>query len=265
MSCTKAVNRASPTTAWQQQGIPVTGSVASRRIQLLGRTDGIHATSVNLVGRGEFSFSNGGGVATDGRGWDATLRRYSRWINEIIAGAPSSSGYHTLTPAVPWHAILDPALPILPVVVRVRDVICCQQTAGVGFGTAAFTLGQGYAWQDAILEAYRSVGFHSYGGGTWRTYMSGNATNQPLRTFDTGIAITTMCELMFEIDGVSKVIRYYIDGLLVDTFALPADAGAIANPGRVDQLYWTVKPNLNTTLRFHHGLGIGPLIEVEAM
>ena len=261
---TRAVTRASPITVWHQQGVPSPGA-ASRRIQLLGRTDAIHAGVTNLVGRGEFAFSNGGGVATDGRGWDNTLKRYTRWIDEVLAGAPSSPGVHQLSPAVPWHAILDPAMQVLSVVVRVRDVIAVQRTAGVGDGTASFTLGQGYAWQDAIVEAYRSVGFHSYGGSTWKTYMSGNATNQNLRAFDTGISIYALHELMFEIDGVNKVIRYYIDGLLVDTFALPADAGAISLPSRDTQLYWTLKPALNTTLRLHHGCGIGPLVEVEAM
>jgi len=259
--------RPAPQTTWTQEGGTSTPleNAEGRKTALWARTDRIHAGTTNLIGRGEFAFSNGGGVGTEGRGWDAVLKRYTRWMNNIIGGAPSSPGVHQISPAFPANAMLDSLLQTIPFIVRLRDVVCIQRAAGATFGTAAFTVGGGYAWQDGTLEAYRSIGFHSYGGNTWKTYLSQNQNIAARHVVDTGRLITDLVELMIEVDGAQKEARWYIDGALVDRYKPGADAGAVAIDGRGDQIYWTLRPDLNVTLRYNHGCGIGPLLEMEAL
>lgn len=219
-----------------------------------------------LVGRTGIGFNTGGGQGTEGKGWIPQVGRYGIWSFSASGPAPVSPVLHSTGGAPLWHPMVNPVRTKTPAVVRCRDVVWVQQTVGVNFGALNFTLGDGYPWQDGTLEAYRSVGFHTHGGGTWQAYASGNVNNSPPNPghiFDTGKSILVMCELMFEIDSELNEIRYYVDGVLVDTYAPVADLNAIAVPNRTPFLSWGNRPNASTTLKYYHGLGIGKLIEVE--
>lgn len=255
--------RPAPSTQWTQQGVGALGDPAAHRTELWMRGPRVAGTTNPLVGRAEHTYSNAGGLgAVEGKGWNAVLKRYGMF-NESPGGAGGTT-YHSLTPAFPFHSLVDPALPVQPSIVRVRDVVQVTRTVGAGGGNVGFTLGGGYIFQDGTLEAYRSVGFHSYGGLTWKTYYSNNANVAALKVFDTGVSVLNLCELMFECDGARKEVRFYIDGVLVDTYVVPADNGAVAVV-RAEAIYWSNRPVAATTLRLYHGLGLGPIIELEGV
>lgn len=255
--------RPAPISQWTQQGVGAAGDPAAHRTELWSRPARQAAVTNALIGRIEHSYNNAGGLgATEGKGWVAALKRYAMWSDS--PGGAGGTTYHQLTPGYPFHSLVDPQLPVQPVILRARDVVQVTRSAGAGFGSVAFTMGSGYVFQDGSLEAYRSVGFHSYGGGTWKSYYSGNLNAAALRAFDTGVSIFNICELMFEVDGARKEVRYYIDGVLVDTYAPAADANALALT-RAEAFYWSNRPVGGTTYRFHHGLGLGMSVEIEGV
>lgn len=257
--------RPRPTTTWAQQGGTSTplSNPAARALALWTRPYMVNAVTLPLIGRGAMAYGNAGGNATEGRGWVAALFRYGHWSRSPAgAGGPT---YHMFSAGFPFHAIVDPALPVIPVIIRVSDIVQVTREAGATFGYLGFTVGGGYVGQDGLAaEAYRSVGFVNYGGGTWRTYFSGNLNVAALHALDTGRLITDICELTFEVDGAQKQIRYYIDGVLVDTYTPAIDNGAVAL-ARDEAIYWTNKADAAVTLRFHHSLGLGALVEIEVL
>lgn len=258
--------RPQPQTTWTQEGGDSTlaSNVGARKAVIWTRTKMVAGVTAAILGRGaEFAYNNAGGLgAVEGNGWIAALQRYGIWSQS--PGGAGGTTYHLSIISFPFKPILDPLLPVIPVILRVRDIVQVTRSAGATWGNVGFTLGGGYIFQDGSIEAYRSVGFHSYGGSTWRTYYSGNANVAAQRAFDTGRLISDVCELMFEIDGARKQVRYYIDGLLVDTFTPPIDAAAVAI-NRGESLNWSNKPDAGVTLRFHHGLGIGRIVELETL
>lgn len=255
--------RPAPISQWTQQGVGALGDPAAHRTELWSRPQRAAAVTNAIIGRTEHSYSNAGGLgATEGKGWVAALKRYAMW-NDSPGGAGGTT-YHTLTPGFPWHALVNPALPIIPSILRFRDVVQVTRSAGAGAGNVGFTMGGGFVFQDGTLEAYRSVGFHSYGGLTWKSYFSGNLNVAALRAFDTGVSIFNIVELMVEVDGARKEVRYYIDGVLVDTYAPAADVNAPAIT-RSEAFYWSNRPVGGTTLRLHHGLGLGLSVEIEGV
>ena len=237
-------------------------NVAGRKIALLTRPYMANGVTNPIIGKQQMVFNNAGGNATEARGWQAAFFRYCMWSRSV--NGVGGTTYHSLYPGLPFYPLLDPARPAIPVIVRFRDVVQITREAGATWGVQSFTAGGGFAFQDGTLEAYRSVGFHNYGGNTWKTYYSGNANVAAQHVVDTGRLISDVCELMCEIDGQLKQVRYYIDGVLVDTFTPPIDNAAVAIH-RQEQFYWSNKSDAATTIRHHHGLGIGFLVEVEVL
>ena len=138
--------------------------------------------------------------------------------------------------------------------------------AGATWGTVAFVIGEEFPWQGAQVDAARIIGFHSLGTSNWWSYYGGN-NRARLHAVDLGVPVTNISELMFEIDGSKKEVRWYIDGMLKDSFIpLVTDATAIAigiNP--FAQLYHVIRPDGGVTLSLYHGLGIGPVCELERL
>lgn len=230
-----------------------------RRAVLWTRSKLIHLSTTNLIGKAELGINNSGGNAFNGQGWIAAIKRYGRF-QQANGNNPE---YTQVSLHINPNPLVDPATPTRAVIVRIRDVVQLTRTAGATFGNIFFGYGDSYPFQWGTIEVIRGVGFHSYGGGTWRTYKSSNNMIAQ-RVFDTGIPLTNLCELLIELDGQLKQVRWYIDGVLVDTYNVVADAGPVnvnAQPG----LYWYLQPNVGVSLQFNHGIGVGTIIELEAL
>lgn len=234
-------------------------NLAGRRAVLWSRSKLTHLANVNLIGRAEAGINNSGGNAFNGQGWIAAIKRYGRFQ----AANGNNPEYTQITMTINPNPLVDPGQALRPVIVRIRDVVQLTRTLGASFGNIWFGYGDSYPFQWGTIEVIRGVGFHSYGGGTWRTYKSSNNMIAQ-HVFDTGVPLTNLCELMIELDGQLKQIRWYIDGVLVDTYNVVADAGAV-NPNSQPSIYWYLQPNAGVNLQFNHGIGIGLVVELEAL
>lgn len=216
--------------------------------------------TAQLIGRVEQG-QNGFG-ATFASGWNATFKRYGTMVKEVGNNPAYWAAGIGLTPG----RLVDPNEATIPIIIRIRDAVGVIRTAGATFGTVALIIGHEYPWQNAQVDAARNIGFHSLGTGTWWTYFSANNRTR-LRAVDTGIPITQVAMLMFEIDGFKKQIRWYIDNVLKDTFNPVADVTVPTTAGinPFSQLYHAVRPDVGVTLEFWHHMGIGALVEIDRL
>ena len=219
-----------------------------------------NVSTAQLIGRveqGQTGFN-----ATFGSGWIAAIKRYGTFIQEI----GNNPGYWAAGIGLTPGRLVDPNEATIPIIIRIRDVVCVTRSAGATFGTVALTIGHEYPWQNANMDAARNIGFHSLGGANWCSYFSSNNRTR-LRGVDLGVPITQLCELMVEIDGSKKEIRWYIDGVLKDTYDAVADVTVptIAGINPFSQLYHTLRPDAGVTLQYYHHLGIGALVEIERL
>lgn len=226
-----------------------------------GRPLRANVSNTNLIsqaGQGSAGFST-----NHTAGWVAALKRYGMRMQQ----AGNSPGYWATGVSMTPGRLVDPAEATIPIIARFRDVECVIREAGATWGTVAFLIGHEYPWQGAVMDAARVIGFHSLGGANWCSYFGGNDRTRK-RGVDLGIPITQLCELMFEIDGFKKEIRWYIDGVLKDTFpVVVADNTAPITAGiqPFAQIYHVIRPDNGVTLSLYHGLGIGPLVELERL
>lgn len=226
-------------------GRPVRGNVSN-------------ANLISQAGQGSTGFSTNFTA-----GWIAALKRYGMRMQQ----AGNSPGYWSTGVSMTPGRLVDPAEATIPIIARFRDVEAVIREAGATWGTVAFVIGHEYPWQNAQVDAARIIGFHSLGGPNWCSYYGGNDRTR-LRGVDLGVPITQICELMFEIDGFKKEIRWYIDGVLKDTLTVVvADVSAPVTAGiqPFSQLYHVIRPDAGVTLSLYHGLGIGPLVELERL
>jgi hypothetical protein len=218
----------------------------------------VNVSSAQLIGKVEQG--QGGFGATFTSGWFDNLKRYGTRIRQVGNNVGFWAAGIGLTPG----RLVDTNEATIPIIIRIRDVVQVTREAGATWGTAAVLIGHEYAWQNAVLDASRTIGFHSLGGSNWCSYFGGN-NRARLRGVDLGVPITQIAELMVEIDGFKKQIRWYIDGVLKDTYDAGADVTApvIAGVSPYGQLYHIIRPDAGITLSFYIGLGIGPLVEIE--
>lgn len=220
-----------------------------------------NVSTANLIGQVEQAA--GGFGATFPVGWIAALKRYGMTIRQV----GNNPGYWSAAIGLTPGRLVDPAEVTIPIVIRIRDVMQVTREVGATFGTVAFVIGHEYPWQNAQMDAARIIGFHSLGTGNWWSYFSSNNRTR-LHAVDLGVPITNMSELMFEMDGSKKEIRWYIDGVLKDTFDMVVADVTVPTTAGIQpyaQLYTLVRPDAGVTLDLNHGLGIGPLVEIERL
>ena len=218
-----------------------------------------NVSTAQLIGKVEQGQSGFG--ATFQNGWNATFKRYGSLVKEVGNNGAYWAAGIGLTPG----RLVDPAEVTIPIIIRIRDVTGVVRTAGATFGSVAMVIGHEFPWQNAQMDSARNIGFHSLGTGNWWSYFSANNRTR-LRGVDLGIPITQLCELMVEIDGSKKEIRWYIDGVLKDTFPVVAADVTVPTTAGINpyaQLYHVCRPDAGVTLEFWHHMGIGTLVEIE--
>lgn len=157
---------------------------------------------------------------------------------------------------------LDPREPARPHILRVCDVVAATWSGTVTRARCVFLMGS----MSASGANYpNSIGFHNNGGATWFTYLSAH-NRTVLRNVDTGVLTNSPHELMFELDGSTREARWYVDGVLVDSFTMGQDnTTPIVHNGYFNELFHEVGGAASgvQTNTIYAGMGTGLMIELE--
>jgi hypothetical protein len=166
---------------------------------------------------------------------------------------------HTVGIAPSFHGLVDPSSPTYLQTLIFEDVV----SATIGAGVCEVQFGFIEHITATVIADLVGVGFRA-GTGTgdqWHAFVNdcptGAAPVTVLHDFDTGIAMTDPHHLAIVIDGPSKTIGFWIDGVEVSTFtpAAPLDRmAAAANASGPQAMMSAVVPiNGDVILRCHAG------------
>ena len=222
-----------------------------------------------MIGKGAFLIT---GVPT--LQWNATLKRYTR--EGLVNGSIVSERYQSY---IEPRAIVDPRYPPTGLVVRLSDTLHLLVTGGPppwsGICYARMSFGfraNAGAMSSANTNQTPFIGFRldllpnsNVANPTWKAdYVNWDSSVR--RSTDTGITSGTPRHMMVELDGIAQKIRWYIDGVLVDTYSPVAnDVGGQPAAGPSE---WSVHTEVNVsaggapspTLKASIHLGVGQLI-----
>jgi len=214
------------------------------------------AVMTDYIGN-QFEGSTVNGAGSNTAGWQAPLMRYGH----RTFGFAGSTVWKAQTGLLA-NLLVDPSTGVIPVIIRVRDVIQFTVHAGA-LGGGFFGFCPDVSNNGTLVFAVsRCVGFANINGNWHSRYTANNGG--VLRDVDSLITVSGIHELMFELDGVKKQVRWYIDGVLFDTYQVVADATAVVageQTSPVSLHHYAGGPATNASM--YHGLGIGPLVEVQ--
>lgn len=204
--------------------------------------------------------------------WNPTLRRYSRQ-----GSVNSSQSQHRIVMRQEPRSIVDSRYPPTGLVLRIRDTLHCLVTGGPppwaplsysraswGFRAAPGKLSSLNTNQTPFIGFRLDLlGGSSVTDPTWKADFV-NWDESFRRSIDTGIGSGAIHDLMVELSGVDQIIRWYVDGNLVESYApLAGDVGG----QDLTPAEWTVCTEvsvfnngvLTPTLTLSYLLGPGPL------
>lgn len=251
--------------------VPVPGRVESRRVNqsakdLLGTKPSGSWTDVLSFARPGLTTTflgraPGGNVqspnfrATE---WNDSYKRYGHFLYAESSFAASDTLIET---GIEPRALVDPALPVVPLIYRVRDVVAIESPGG---NEAGFYIGSSSNLSVSLNPSPRTTGFRNYTGSTWQTLYARNDATEPYPRVDTLASCTEPVELMFELDGVLKEIRWYVDTVLVHSLRPAADGTAYSGSGLAEpKLFWSCKAV--SPMKYWHMLGAAPMVELEVV
>lgn len=151
--------------------------------------------------------------------WNADIKRYS--MNQTQAASVSDHRYQIGMSA---RSLVDPLFPPSGIVVKVQDLVRAffQGAINAQVGKALFLMGPQVASSVSTFDiaslgwraAYGAVGVQP----TWVTQYS-SKNGGILRSVDSGLTCDVPRLLSWVLDGKNQVIRWYANGVLVDTYA----------------------------------------------
>lgn len=151
--------------------------------------------------------------------WNADIKRYS--MNQTQSVSVSDHRYQIGMSA---RALVDPLFPPSGIIVKVQDLVRAffQGAINVQVGKALFIIGPQVASSVATFDiaslgwraAYSNLNVQP----TWITQYS-SKNGGILRSVDSGLSCDVPRLLSFVLDGKLQQIRWYANGVLVDTYS----------------------------------------------
>jgi hypothetical protein len=159
--------------------------------------------------------STAGGANT----WNTDILRYSRKIN-----LGTSIALHRLNIGLTPRALVDPLFPPTGIIVKLQDLVRAFFTGPLNaqHGKCYFAIGPS-GGSSADTPPVALVGFRAFYSvlgvnPTWTTIYT-SKDGSIVRTVDTGLQCDTMRLLSVVFDGKLQQIRWYANGVLVDTYS----------------------------------------------